>query len=74
VGFGDKNVAIALGRASDFGPSQAASVGYDVADGWSVSENPRVMGQVDSAPGADIVGFGDDGLHSTPLSIPINAP
>jgi hypothetical protein len=74
VGFYDKNVIVATAGAASFEDPWSWSTGYDVADGWTVAENPRLLAPMDSAPGADIVGFGDDGVHMTSLAIPIVKP
>lgn len=74
VGFYDKNVIVAKAGSTSFEQPYAWSTGYDVVDGWTVAENPRLLAAIDSASGADIVGFGDDGVHTTSLAIPIKQP
>jgi hypothetical protein len=74
VGFHDKNVIVSKAGATSFAEPETWSTGYDVADGWTVDQNPRFLAPIDSAPGADIVGFGDDGVHTTSLAIHIEHP
>jgi hypothetical protein len=74
VGFYDKNVIVATAGATRFQEPHAWSTGYDVADGWTVAENPRFLASIDNAAGADIIGFGDDGVHTTSLAISIKPP
>ncbi len=64
VGFGDTGVWTALGNGDgtfapprvvlpDFGPESG---------GWHVDRHPRLLGDLTGTRGADIVGFGDDGV------------
>jgi photosystem II stability/assembly factor-like uncharacterized protein len=66
VGFGDDGVYVALNTGDGtfaFSPVPAVdNFGYN-AGGWRIERHPRFVAEVTSIGRADIVGFGDDGVH-----------
>jgi hypothetical protein len=68
VGFGDQGVHVALSTSSgtnvSFGPMQFWFNGFGILNGgWEVSRHPRMLADVNGDGKADIVGFGDQGVH-----------
>ncbi|WNG52423.1 peptidase M12A astacin [Archangium minus] len=65
VGFGHEGVVVALSTGTSFAPSQywLADFGYD-AGGWRVEQHPRTAADVNGDGRADIVGFGNAGVHA----------
>ncbi|MGC4875715.1 FG-GAP-like repeat-containing protein [Micromonospora sp. DT43] len=66
VAFGNAGVYVALGQGDGtftFTPTPAlAEFGHN-AGGWRIPRHPRLVGDVTSAGHADIVGFGNAGVH-----------
>lgn len=65
IGFGDAGVSVAtsmgngrfrrIGRVLD-------NFGYD-AGGWRIERHPRFLARITPEPGADIIGFGNQGVY-----------
>jgi phospholipase C len=63
VGFADAGVWTALSNGDGtFQPPQFVIDGYDVQQGWQVSENPRFVADITGDGKADVVGFGYAGV------------
>jgi hypothetical protein len=64
VGFGDTDVYVALsnGDGSFQAPVWAVG-GFGYAQGWRIEAHGRFLADISGDGRADIVGFGDDGVH-----------
>jgi hypothetical protein len=70
VGFGEQDVLVSTSTGTGFRAAAKWAPGYGAAQGYgSLPENPRMLAPIDGAKGADIVGFGNDGVHVTSLFI-----
>lgn len=58
VGFGGSSVLVAVSLGDHFAAPQIWSSDFAVDDGWSVTQHPRLVADVDGDGDADIVGFG----------------
>lgn len=64
VGFGSDGVYVATSTGKGFEtPALWVSAYGHSAGGWRVDRHPRVMADVDGDGKADIVGFGNEGVH-----------
>jgi len=63
VGFGDRGVIIATSNGNSFNPPSEWVHGLSQYYGWYVGKNPRMMADVNGDGLADVVGFGNDGVH-----------
>lgn len=64
VGFGESWVQVAPGSGdARFTRPQRVERFYTVFTGWSLSHNPRLMGDVNGDQRDDVVGFGDDAVY-----------
>lgn len=65
VGFGDAGVYVALARGDgSFEPARLTIRDFGAcAGGWRVDRHPRLLADVTGDGRADIVGFGDAGVH-----------
>jgi len=63
VGFGDAGVFVALSNGDGtFKPVQFALADFGMESGWRVDKHPRFLADVTGTNGADIVGFGNQGV------------
>lgn len=63
VGFGDSHVIVATSNGRGFDPVEFWSHGFSSDNGWSASEHEREMADANGDGLADIIAFGDDGVH-----------
>ncbi|QSQ20116.1 VCBS repeat-containing protein [Pyxidicoccus parkwayensis] len=70
VGFAHGGVYVALSTGTSFAPAQywLTSYGYNTTSGsWRVEQHPRTLGDVDRNGRADVIGFGNAGVHVQPF-------
>lgn len=58
VGFGGSSVVVSVSLGDHFAAPQIWSSDFAVDDGWSVTQHPRLVQDIDGDGDADIVGFG----------------
>ena len=63
VGFGLDGVYVALSNGASFDAISKWTSGFALANGWTVKDYVRTVGDVDGDGKADIVGFGQDGVY-----------
>jgi hypothetical protein len=63
VGFGTNGVRVALSTGSGFAAPSWFTGEFGNNAGWTPGVNPRLMADVDRDGRADVVGFGNDGVH-----------
>ncbi|GGG72065.1 hypothetical protein GCM10011374_41030 [Kocuria dechangensis] len=64
VGFGSGGVWMSYGRADGTFTQPALEIrDFGTAQGWRVGQHPRTVGDVSGDGRADVVGFGDRGVH-----------
>jgi hypothetical protein len=63
VGFGQDGVYIALSTESSFSAIRKATIAFDLAHGWTVSQYLRTVGDVSGDGKADLIGFGLNGVY-----------
>ncbi|MFP2931889.1 FG-GAP-like repeat-containing protein [Pyxidicoccus sp. 3LG] len=66
IGFGYAGVYISLSTGTSFAPEQLwlADFGYSSGLTWRVEQNPRTAADINGDGRADIIGFGNKGVHT----------
>ena len=63
VGFGLDGVYAALSVGNTFSPPSLLTTSFDLADGWTVAQYVRTVGDVTGNGKDDLVGFGQSGVY-----------
>jgi Subtilase family/Peptidase inhibitor I9/FG-GAP-like repeat len=63
IRFGERDVAVALSTVTGLGPYQRWIEDFDYESGWRTYRHERELADVNGDGKADIVGFGEDGIH-----------
>ena len=63
VGFASEGVRVGLSNGSSFDPQVLWTSGYGVNQGWSITNNPRYMADVNGDGMSDIIGYANAAVY-----------